>query len=286
VDESWTVLKVLAWTAERFAARGIDSARLEAQLLLAHALSCSRVELYTGYDKPLAEEERAAFRTLVRRRLAGEPLAYLTGEQEFWSLPFHVDARVLIPRRDTETLVEVVLAAVGDRDRPLRIAEVATGSGAIAVTLARELAAAALVASDLSEGALAVARRNAARHRVDGRIEFRHGDLLAPLAREQFDVLVANLPYVPAGDIARLAAEVRAEPRLALDGGDSGLDLLRRLIDGVHPRLVPGGFLALEHGFDQGPAVRELLLDAGGFADVTTRDDLAGRPRVTSARRG
>ena len=287
MPETWTPLRVLDWTTRRFEASGVDSPRLAAQVLLAHALSCDRVGLYLQFDKPLGPEELARYRELVRRRLAGEPVAYLVGTQEFWSISLAVDPRVLIPRRDTEAVMEAVLEEVGDRDAPLRIADVGTGSGALALALARELRAATVVATDLCDGALAVASANAARLELASRVELRHGDLLEPLADDRFDVLVANLPYVPSRDIEALAAEVRQEPRAALDGGPDGLDLIRRLAAGAARQLTPGGLVALEHGFDQGPAVREILRGAPGpFQPARTRADLAGQPRVTTARRG
>ena len=286
MGETWTTLEVLDWTAKRFERAGIESARLDAQLLLAHVLACDRVALYTGFERPLAASELGAYRELIRRRLAGEPVAYLMGEMEFWSLPFAVDARVLIPRRDTETLVEVVLDETPDRGAALRVADVGTGCGAIAVALASELAAIRVVATDVSPAALEVARDNARRNRVADRVELRCGDLLAPFGRgESFDVVVANLPYVPSGQIARLAAEVRREPRAALDGGADGLDVVRRLIAGVGPHLAPGGLLALEHGFDQGPAIAGLLAGVGIFGAAGSRRDLGGVARVAFARR-
>lgn len=262
----------------------MDSPRLSAQVLLAHALGCDRVGLYVQFDKPLAPEELGRYRELVRRRLGGEPVAYLVGSQEFWSIALAVDGRALIPRRDSETLVEVVLAAIADRAAPLRIADIGTGSGALALALLRELPAARAVATDLAPGALALAGENAARLGLAERIDLRQGDLLEPLAGEAFDVLVANLPYVPSGDIDRLAPEVKREPRAALDGGADGLDLVRRLVASCAGALAPGGLVALEHGFDQGAAVRELLAQAGAFEPAETRSDLAGHPRVTSAR--
>ena len=294
--ETWTTLRVLDWTSQRFADAGMAAARLEAQVLLAHVLACNRVQLYTGFDKPLGADELARFRGLIRRRLAGEPLAYLVGEQEFWSLPFTVvledpaggaAVRVLVPRHDTETLIEVVLDELaGRRDAALRIADIGTGSGAIAITLARELPASRLIAVDLDEGALAVARHNVARHQLRDRVEVRAGDLLAPLAGEApFDVLVANLPYIADADLAGLPPEVRAEPRRALAGGGDGLDLLRRLVSGAPDVLVAGGLIALEHGFDQAAAVTAILAGGGGFAPARTRNDLGGQPRVTFARR-
>lgn len=286
VDETWTPLRVLEWTTRRLATAGVDSARLEAQVLLAHALACDRVALYTMFDKPLAPEELGRYRDLVKRRLAGEPVAYLVGHQEFWSLDLAVDPRVLIPRRDTETVVELVLDQTPDRAAPLEVADVATGAGPLALALARELLNARLVATDLSEDALAVARANAERLGLADRIDFRPGDLLAALPDgTAFDVLVSNPPYVRSGDIAGLSSEVRHEPRAALDGGADGLDALRRLAAATAGHLRPGGLLALEHGFDQAAAVRALL-DAGGeLTPAATRADLAGQPRVTFARR-
>lgn len=264
----------------------MDSPRLAAQVLLAHALGCDRIGLYVQFDKPLGPDELARYRDLVRRRLAGEPVAYLVGAQEFWSLALAVDERVLIPRRDSETLIDLVLAEATDRSAPLALADIGTGSGALVLALLHELASAHAVATDLQAGALALAGQNAARLGMADRIEFCQGDLLAALpAGRRFDIVVANLPYVPSRDIERLSPEVRHEPRSALDGGPDGLDLVRRLVDDVAGHLVPGGLVALEHGFDQGPAVRELLDRAPGpFEPAWTRADLAGHPRVTAAR--
>jgi release factor glutamine methyltransferase len=285
VPETWTPLRLLDWTTRRFEAAGIDSPRLAAQVLLAHALRCDRVGLYLQFDKPLGGDELDRYRELVRRRLAGEPVAYLVGSQEFWSISLAVDERVLIPRRDSETVIEAVLEEIADRAAPLAVADVGTGSGALALALARELPASRVVATDLSAGALAVAGANAAQLGLTDRVELREGDLLAPLAGEPFDVLVANLPYVRSGDIDALSAEVRREPRQALDGGPDGLDLIRRLASGAARHLTPGGLLALEHGFDQGPAVRDVLAAAPGpLESARTRADLAGQPRVTTAR--
>jgi release factor glutamine methyltransferase len=284
--DAWTVLRVLDWTAKRFADAGLESARLEAQLLLSHVLKCSRVQLYTSFDKPLLPDELAAYRGLIKRRLAGEPVAYLMGEQEFWSLPFHVDARVLIPRHDTETLIEVVLDELVDRKAAYFVADIGTGSGAIAVTLARELPAARVIAVDASPDAAAVARSNVERHALAERVEIRLGSLLAPLSGElPLDVLVANLPYIPTGDLAGLPANVRCEPRAALDGGPDGLDLVRLLVAAAPAALRPGGLIALEHGFDQAAAVTAILEASAAFTAPRTRKDMGGQPRITWARR-
>jgi release factor glutamine methyltransferase len=273
----WTTLEVLTWTQRRFAERGIGSARLDAEVLLAHALGSTRLGLYTGFEKPLEEAELAAFRDLIRRRLSGEPVAYLVGEQEFWSLPLFVDARVLVPRRDTETLVETAL-----RTAPAarRVADIGTGSGAVALALLSELPEARAVATDASEEALEVARANAARHSLSERLELRRGDLAGPLDGS-FDLVVSNPPYVPSGALGGLAPEVRREPTSALDGGPDGLAVLARLPAAVRPHLVPGGALAVEHGFDQGAAVRALFR-AAGYVGVETTRDLAGHERVTA----
>jgi release factor glutamine methyltransferase len=286
--ETWTTLKVLEWTAKKFAEKQLPSARLDAEVLLAHTLSTNRVGLYTAFDQPLKPDELTKYRELIRRRLAGEPIAYLVGEQEFWSLPLHVDARVLVPRRDTETLVEAGLrAARGAGVNVRKIVDVCTGSGAVALALATELPDARVWATDISEDALAVARSNVARHKLDERVTLLAGDLLpgALVAAEApFDLIVSNPPYVPAGDIAGLSSEVRAEPRLALDGGTDGLDVIRRLTPAAFAALAPGGTFALEHGFDQGEAVRALLSSAG-FVDVGSTRDLGGHERVSAGRR-
>ncbi len=283
--ETWTTLKVLEWTAKKFAERQLPSARLDAEVLLAHTLSTNRVGLYTAFDKPLLPEELTRYRELIRRRLAGEPIAYLVGEQEFWSLPLAVDARVLVPRRDTETLVEVALRAARAAGAHVgKIVDACTGSGAVALALATEIPDAKVWATDVSEGALAVARANVERHKLGERVTVVAGDLLAPVAAHApFDLIVSNPPYVPSGDLAGLPPEVRAEPRLALDGGADGLDLVRRLAPAAHAQLVPGGTFALEHGFDQAAVVRALLA-ASGFVDVASTRDLGGQERVTSGR--
>ena len=275
---TWTTLSVLSWTSGRFAERGIASARLDAEVLLAKVLGLSRVGLYTAFDRPLEEVELGQYRDLIKRRLAGEPVAYLVGEQEFWSLPLHVDPRVLIPRRDTETLVEVARAAGGTR-----IADVATGSGAVALALAKELPEAKIVATDVSADALAVARQNVARHGLADRVELRVGDLCEPLDGA-FDLIVSNPPYVATGQIATLSAEVRREPRAALDGGPDGLDVLRRLVPAALPHLAAGGTLAVEHGYEQGASVRSIF-SAAGYGDVATTKDLGANDRVTAGKR-
>jgi len=277
---AWTTLSVLDWTTQRFTEAGIAAARLEAQLLLAHVLQCSRVQLYTGFDKPLGEAELAAYRGLIKRRLAGESVSYLLGEQEFWGLPFYVDANVLVPRPDTETVIEVARGLRADRAAPCRVLDLCTGSGAIAVALAKELPAATVIATDVSPAAAAIARRNAERNKLADRVEVRVGDLFAPVAGERFDVITANPPYIASAVIPTLSAEVRGEPVLALDGGPDGLAFYDRICAAARDHLVPGGALVVEHGYDQAEAVRARF-ERAGFTGVTLVHDLGKNPRVT-----
>jgi release factor glutamine methyltransferase len=281
---AWTTLAVLDWTTQRFTDAGIAGARLEAQLLLAHVLGCSRMQLYTGFDKPLGEPELAAYRGLIKRRLGGESVSYLLGEQEFWGLPFHVDEHVLVPRPDTETVIEVVRAARADRSAPCRILDLCTGSGAIAIALAKELPGATIVATELSAEAVAIARKNADRNAVADRVDVRAGDLFAPVAGERFDIVVSNPPYIASAVIPTLSKEVQREPRMALDGGPDGLAFYDRICAAAPAHLVPGGMLVVEHGYDQAAAVRERF-ERAGFRDVILTHDLGKNPRVTRGTR-
>jgi release factor glutamine methyltransferase len=258
--------------------------RLDAELLAAHALGLSRMALYTGFDRPLDDAELTGLRGLVKRRLAGEPVAYITGHKEFWSLDLLVDARVLVPRPDTETLVEAALERL-PADRPARLADIGTGSGAIALALAAERPLAQVVATDASTDALVVATANAERVGVTERVRLLHGDLLAPLGDEAaFDVIVSNPPYIPTADVAGLAAEVRREPRVALDGGADGLAIVRRLIDGAPAPLAVEGWLLIEVGAGQADAAVEHFW-ARGYRDVSVRRDLSGIARAILGRR-
>ncbi len=279
---TWTTLGVLDWTAKRFQESNISSARLEAQVLLAHVLGCKRIELYTNFDRPMSEDELASYRGLIRRRLAGESLAYLVGEHEFWSLPFWVTPAVLVPRADTETLVEVALSRLG-ADASGRALDLCTGSGAIAISLLHDRPALTAVATDVSAEALAVAARNAERHGVAGRLALLHGDLWQPVAGQRFSLIVSNPPYIASAVIPTLAPEVRAEPRLALDGGVDGLAFYDRIAARAREHLEPGGWIALEHGYDQADPVAERLR-AAGLEEVETVFDLGKNPRVAVGR--
>lgn len=275
---AWTPLKLLGWTQEFFAKKGVDAPRLTAEVLLAHALSCDRVRLYMDFDKPLGEAELARFRDLVRRRAEGEPTAYLVGRREFHGRPFRVDPRVLVPRPETELLVEAALSALPAGGRVL---DLCTGSGCVAISLALGRPGARVVATDVSEDALAVARENAAV--LGARVEFATGDLWSAVHGEApFDVVAANPPYVPAGELPGLAREVRREPCIALDGGPDGLAFLRRIVEGAPSRLRPGGTLCLEMHESHLETLPALCLRAG-FAHAEARRDYAGLPRLTIA---
>jgi len=279
----WTTLGVLDWTTQRFTEAGIAAARLEAQILLAFALGCTRTQLYMNFDQPLGEPELAKYRGLIKRRLAGESVSYLVGETEFWGLPFTVDASVLVPRPDTETVIEVVRVVRPDRGAPCRLLDLCTGSGVIAVSLAREYPAAQVVATELSPAAAAIARGNAARNQVADRVDVREGDLFAPVRGERFDLIAANPPYIATAVIATLSAEVRREPVVALDGGRDGLAFYDRICGEAGAHLGERGALVVEHGFDQADAVRARF-EAAGFTGVTLVHDLGKNPRVTWGR--
>jgi release factor glutamine methyltransferase len=279
----WTVLGLLRWTTEHFTARGLDSPRLDAECLLAHALGTDRLRLYLEFDKPVGAEERGRFRELVRRR-AGErvPVAQLTGVREFWSLPLEVTRDVLVPRPETETLVEAALGLARERGPDLAILDVGTGSGALALALAKELTGARVTATDVSGDALAVAARNAGRLGLGGRVRFVPGSLYAPVAGERFDLVVANPPYLAEDEAGSLAPELGFEPRTALFAGPRGDEVLVALVDGAAGVLAPGGGLVLEIAPAQAEGIRARCL-ARGLEDVRVLPDLAGRARVVTA---
>lgn len=282
MSETWTPLRLLGWTQEFFAKKGVDAPRLTAELLLADALGCDRVRLYLDFDKPLGDAELAAFRELVRRRAEREPTAYLIGARDFYGRSFQVDARVLVPRPETELVLEAALAALPADAAGLRAVDLCTGSGALAISLALERPGAQVVATELSPEALAVARENAARLGA-ATVTFLEGDLYASLApEEKFDVIVSNPPYVPRGELDTLPPEVLREPRLALDGGDDGLAISRRIVAGAPARLRPGGTLVLEMHESHVHDLPAICLQSG-FERAEPHRDLAGLPRFVVA---
>jgi len=261
-----------------------DRARMDSERLLMHVLGRNKAWLLARGEEDVPEEACRRFTELLERRYCGEPIQHIIGECEFYGLPFRVTRDVLVPRPETEHLVEKVIEFARGFQRP-RVVDVGTGSGAIAVALARHLETALLTATDLSGAALAVARENAGSNEVAGRIRFLEGDLLAPVAGERFEIVVSNPPYVPNTDRALIAVEVREyEPALALFAGEDGLDVYRRLIPAAHAVLVSGGFIAMEIGFSQADAVTRLLADAG-LTSIQLMPDLQGIPRVASAQK-
>ena len=279
-EECWTPLELVRWTADYFRTHALPSPRLDAELLLAHVLERTRLDLYLGFDRPVPAGPRARYRELVKRR-AGErvPVAYLTGTREFWSLSFRVTPAVLIPRPETETLVRVALDLAAKR-----LVEVGTGSGCIATAIATERPDVQIVALDSSPEALALAGENLELHGLSSRVELRHATDLLGLAGE-FDAIISNPPYIPTRELGELAPEVQCEPRTALDGGPDGLSLVRQLIQEAPERLARPGWLALEVGADQARSVERLLWERGA-SRVDIHEDLAGVERVVAAQFG
>ncbi|MCX6093504.1 MAG: peptide chain release factor N(5)-glutamine methyltransferase [Candidatus Bipolaricaulota bacterium] len=278
----WTIREVLSWTRGYFEGAGIVQPRLEAEILLAHALEVDRLHLYLSPDKPLSVEERSRFRTFVQRRRAGEPLQHLIGEVTFFGLRFRVSRDALIPRSETEELLDHTLR-LAPRDREIRCLDLGTGSGVIAVCLARYLPRAAVTAADVSTAAIDLARANATLNDVADRIEFVESDWFRNVSG-RFDLVVSNPPYVESNAVEGLAVEVRDhEPRVALDGGENGTQAISSILAGIGDHLLPGGRVLLEIGDGQGDTVsREMT--AAGLTDVRIDRDLSGRERFANAR--
>ncbi len=281
-QKTWTIGSLLQWTQQYFSGKGVENPRLDAELLLCHVLGKDRLYLYVHFDQPLYGHELAAFRELVKKRGARVPVAYILGEKGFMGLSFKVSPAVLIPRPETELLVEAVLETVMPLQKP-HLLDLGTGSGAIIVSLLGRCQQATGVAVDLSAAALAVAAENARQNGVAERLTLLQGDLFAPLPpAARFDAIVSNPPYIPAADVDALVPEVQKEPRLALDGGRDGLDYYRRLAEMAPNYIKPGGLLALEIGIDQHETV-PALLRAAGWQVQPVRSDYGGVPRVVLA---
>lgn len=283
-DDAWTVGRLLGWTSEFLARKGAENARLDAEILLAHVLKCQRVGLYMRFGEAVREPERAAYRDLVGRRAAGEPVAYLVGQKEFYSLTFEVTRDVLIPRPATEFLVVALLDYLKNQLAPL-VVDVGTGSGCIALACAHHHKTARFVAIDQSERALGVARRNAASLGLAERVRFVQGDLLEPVAEEgPFHAIVSNPPYIADTEFSSVVRDVREfEPAAALEGGPDGLRLIRRLIRDAIPLLAPGGALLIEIGSLQETSVRALIEAEPLLAKSETLRDHENHPRVARA---
>jgi len=283
-ERTWTVVELLRWMEGHFREQGLASPRLDAECLLAHALGLERLELYLQYDKPVVEAERAGLRELVRRRVRDRvPVAQLTGRKEFWSLPLAVTGDVLVPRPETETLVEIALGFLPDREGEYRILDVGTGSGAVALALAHERKKASVLATDVSEPALAVARGNAERLGLADRVAFAVGSLLEPARGRRFDLVVSNPPYLAQNESAGLAPELAHEPPEALFAGPEGSELLDALVAGCSDVLASSAGFALELSPWQAERVAARCC-AAGLVDVAIAADLAGHARVVSAR--
>lgn len=274
----WTIGSILKWSEQYFGSHGAETPRLDAEVLLSYLLGQKRIFLYVHFDQPLTAEELARYREMVKRRAAGDPVAYICGEKEFMGLTFKVTPAVLVPQPDTETLVEAAIERLRGKKSP-RVADICTGSGAIALALAHYLPESSIAATEISPEALSIAKENAESLDLSERVVFCEGDLLAPLSGETFDAIVSNPPYIPSAEIAGLPREVRAEPKIALDGGADGLDFYRRLVHESAALLKDGGFLAVECGDTQAGAVAEMAV-TGGFGRTEIVHDLADKERV------
>jgi release factor glutamine methyltransferase len=286
-------LSILQWTTRYFERHQIDSPRTDAELLLAHSLNLRRLDLYLRYDQPLSDEELSGFKALIKRRLNREPVAYIVGSKEFWSLDFEVNPSVLIPRPETEGLVEAALDFIPAReDNPdpiaaLRVLELGTGSGAVIISLAHQRQGHGYIATDMSMEALKIAQTNARRHLSKHAVDFIRGHWFAPLSSNtvSFDLILSNPPYIPNCDIPLLAPEIhRYEPRMALDGGTDGLRDLFSIIKHAPEYLKPGGMMLLEIGHNQFGALHDFAIMLDAYERIEVRKDYAGLDRVVSLR--
>ncbi|MGO9569184.1 MAG: peptide chain release factor N(5)-glutamine methyltransferase [Desulfomonilaceae bacterium] len=284
IPARWTIKDVLEWTAGYFGKKGITTARLDAEVLLAYCLGVDRLHLYLNLDRPLRHEERVRYRELIRRRAMREPVALIRGVKEFWSLSLRATPGVLIPRPDTETLVEAVLEEIRERSSP-NILEIGTGSGAVAVSVALENRDARIIATDIDTLALEAARFNAENLGVSASIDFLASDLFdAVRDGSKFDVVCCNPPYIPSDVIPTLEPEINFEPRKALDGGPDGLSVIRQLVSQARHYMADRGALIIEIGSEQEAWVCEMFETLGGLHDVHAFSDLSGKPRVVSGR--
>ena len=277
--EVWTIATILKWTRQYFGEKGVENPRLDAEVLLSHILEKDRLYLYVHFDQPLEDKELTAFRVAVKKRAARLPVAYIIENKEFMGLDFQVSSAVLIPRPDTEILVEAALKRLTAVDSPC-ILDIGTGSGAICVSVLVKIPSARGVAVDISPTALSVASYNAGRHQVMERLTFCLGDLFDPVQGQVFDAILSNPPYIPKADIPGLAPEVRQEPSLALVGGEDGLDFYRRIIHEGREYLAPGGFIAMEVGIDQAQLVAAMAQETGLFKVSDIIKDYGGIERV------
>ncbi|MCK4379235.1 MAG: peptide chain release factor N(5)-glutamine methyltransferase, partial [Deltaproteobacteria bacterium] len=288
MNEKWTVIKLLDWAAPYLEKYGVTTPRLDAELLLANVLSCDRIDLYLNYDRPTSAAERAAFKKLLIRRREREPIAYILGEKEFWSLPFMVNSDVLIPRPETEHLVEAAIAIINQHySAGGTVVDLGSGSGNILLSIAHHFQAHAALnwlGFDLSPKAVETASKNARRLKLE-RVVFSVADLAAvrPKPNQNWNIILSNPPYIPTAELKKLAGEVRQEPQRALDGGPDGLDYYRILSQRISSLLPDGGFLLVEVGDGQAEKVKELLVEQNPHS-LDTVLDLQGIERVVIGR--
>lgn len=287
--EAWTILKLLKWTTTYFTSHHIEQPRAAAEILLAHTLGVGRVDLYIQYDRPVEPRELVVFKELIQRRLQREPVAYIVKEKGFWSLDLKVTPDVLIPRPETEVLVEAALSIIppATSPRPFEVLDLGTGSGAIVLALARERSGHRFYAVDNSQKALAVAQDNTRRYGLEAAVTFLLGNWFDAVGDRHgcFDLIVSNPPYISSPDLERLPLEVsRYEPREALDGGPDGLDAIRLIIERAAAHMSPGGWLLFEIGYNQRASVETLLAASMSYADVAVIKDHSGFDRVVRAR--
>ncbi|MCK5507025.1 MAG: peptide chain release factor N(5)-glutamine methyltransferase [Desulfobacterales bacterium] len=284
----WTISKLLIWTTSYFKSHNIDSPGLTSEILLAHTLSLKRIDLYLRYDQPLTGDELLLFKTYIKRRIKREPVAYIVGAREFWSMKLTVTKDVLIPRPETECLVESALSFPELGSGPNRILELGTGSGAIILALASEKPEYIYFASDSSVEAVNLAFMNAKFHHLDGKINFFAGDWLEPVKNtgQLFDMIISNPPYIRTLSMPELQPEIyKYEPLAALDGGKDGLDSIKKIIFEAHAFLVQNGMLLLETGHDQKNQIKKIIDDCGKYEDVVFKKDYSGYDRIVCMRK-
>ncbi len=284
----WTIQKLLNWVAAYLAQRSIDAPRLSAELLLSHVLDMKRIELYTQFDKPVAKRQLDQLHELVKRAGQHEPVAYLTGKTEFYSLELNVTCDCMIPRPETELLVQRAIEFLRTRTGVQRVCDLCTGCGCIAVAIAKNFPSAGIIATDICDAALRVAAQNLEKYELNDRVELLRGDLFDPIVphldADGFDLIVCNPPYVSSTEYDKLDKNVKDyEPRLALFAGEDGLDVYRRICEKVGQFLKPQAALMLEIGYAQGPDVRALLEQTGVFAEIKLEKDLHENDRIVRA---
>jgi len=287
---TWTIQKLLNWTSEYLTNKGVDSPRLSAELLLSHALGLKRIELYTQFDRQVPQQQLDLLHDLVKRAGLHEPVAYLTGKTEFYSLEFDITTDCLIPRPETELLVQRAIEFLRTRSGIQYVCDLCTGSGCIAVTIAKNVPEARITATDISAAVLDVAARNVEKHRLKEQVRLLCGDLFEPLIQQldvnEFDLIVCNPPYVSTSEYENLDKNVKDyEPESALLAGEDGLDIYRRITEKVDEFLKPGAALMLEIGYAQGPAVKKLLEETGVFAEIKIEKDFQNNDRIVTAKR-